>query len=104
MPAWWQGQLVPYRATGRGLRQYGLVAIVASVSKLQANIGGVQEEMSWKNSLRLGIIFTLAGLILLVHAVLTSNGHLLSSAYFIIGVVLVVVGVPLLAVAVRRRS
>ena len=60
--------------------------------------------MSRMNYLRLGIISTLAGLILLAHAVLTSNGHLLQSAYFIIGVVLVVVGVPFLVVAVRRRS
>jgi hypothetical protein len=65
---------------------------------------GVQGKMSWRNYLRLGIIFTVTGLISLAHAVLTSNGHLPPRADFIIGVVLVVVGVPLLVAGMRRHS
>jgi hypothetical protein len=60
--------------------------------------------MSWRNYLRLGIIFTVTGVISLAHAMLTTNGHLPSRVDFIIGVVLVVVGVPLLLTGVRRRS
>jgi len=60
--------------------------------------------MSWRNYLRLGIIFTVTGVISLGHAVFTSNGHLPSRTDFIIGVVLVVVGVPLLVAGVRRHS
>jgi hypothetical protein len=60
--------------------------------------------MSWRNYLRLGIILTVTGVIALAHAVLTANGHLSSSADFIIGIVLIVVGLPLLVVGVRKKG
>ena len=60
--------------------------------------------MSWRNYLRLGIIFAVTGLIALGHYALTSNGHLSSQATLIIGIVLVVVGLPLLVVGVGKRS
>ena len=60
--------------------------------------------MSWKNYLRLGIIFTITGLIALGRFAFTSNGHLSPQATLIIGIVLVVVGLPLLAVGVLQRT
>ena len=60
--------------------------------------------MSRRNYLRLGIIFTLRGLIAVGHYALTSNGHLSPQATLIIGVALIVVGVPLIVAGVRRHS
>ena len=60
--------------------------------------------MSWLNYLRLGIIFTVTGVISLGHAAFTTNGHLPSGVDFIIGVVLIVAGVPLLVISARKRS
>jgi sulfite exporter TauE/SafE len=60
--------------------------------------------MSWRNYLRLGIIFVASGLITLAYAVLTQSGHLPSWVDVVIGVMLVAIGVPLLVVGIRRRS
>jgi hypothetical protein len=60
--------------------------------------------MSWRSYLRLGIIFAVTGLIALGRCALTSNGHLSPRATLIIGIVLVVVGLPLLVLGVRKRS
>jgi hypothetical protein len=60
--------------------------------------------MSWRNHLRLGIIFTVTGAISLGHAVFTTNGQLPSGVDFVIGIALIVVGVPLLVTGVRKRS
>jgi hypothetical protein len=60
--------------------------------------------MSWKNYTRLGVIFTVTGLIALGHFALTNNGHLSPHTTFIVGIVLVVVGLPLLVIGVGKRS
>lgn len=60
--------------------------------------------MSWRNYLRLGIIFIVSGLVALGHYALTSHGHLSPQATLIIGIVLVVVGLPLLVIGVGKRS
>ena len=60
--------------------------------------------MSWRNYLRLGIIFTVTGLIVLGHALLAGGGHLPERADFIIGIVLIVAGVPLIVAGARKRS
>jgi hypothetical protein len=60
--------------------------------------------MSRTNYLRLGIIFTVTGVVSLGHAWFTTNGNLPSGVDFIIGIVLVVVGLPLLVVGARKMS
>jgi uncharacterized membrane protein HdeD (DUF308 family) len=60
--------------------------------------------MSWRNYLRLGIILSATGVIVLCHAVFTTTGHLSPRADFIIGIVLVVLGVPPLVIAARKKS
>jgi len=59
----------------------------------------VRERMSWINYLRLGIIFTVTGLMALGHGAFSNT-----QATLIIGIVLVVVGLPLLVAGVRLRS
>jgi hypothetical protein len=59
--------------------------------------------MSWRNYLRLDIILTLSGLIAVGHYALTSNGHLSPQTTLIIGVALVVIGVPLIVAGARRH-
>jgi len=51
--------------------------------------------MSWRNYLRLGIIFVVTGLIALGHYALTNSGHLSAQTTLIVGIVLVVAGLPL---------
>jgi hypothetical protein len=48
-------------------------------------LSGHEQGMAWRNHLRLGIIFTVTGIIAFGHAVLTMNGHLPSGVDFIIG-------------------
>lgn len=58
--------------------------------------------MSTTNYLRLGMILTVTGILALAHYLLTSNGILPRGAALVIGIVLVVLGVPLLTVGARR--
>ena len=58
--------------------------------------------MSTTNYLRLGIIFTVTGILALAHYWLIGNGILPRGSDLIIGIVLIVLGVPLLMIAVRR--
>lgn len=60
--------------------------------------------MSWRMYLRLGLIFFLTGVIVLAHYALGGSGHLPLRVDLIIGIVLVVVGLPLLAIAVSKLT
>ena len=50
------------------------------------------------------MIFAVTGLIALGHYALTSHGHLSPQATLIIGIVLVVVGLPLMVIGLGKRS
>ena len=52
----------------------------------------------------LGIILMVTGIIALVHALLSSSTHLGTRPTFIIGIVLVVLGLPFLIAALRSHS
>jgi hypothetical protein len=58
-------------------------------------------RLSRTNNLRLGIILSVTGIIALAHALLGTSHHLGTQATFIIGVVLVVVGLPFLIITLR---
>lgn len=60
--------------------------------------------MSPTNYLRFGIILTVTGVIALVHFLATTGGRLPRPAELVIAIVLIVVGTPLLVVAVRRHQ
>lgn len=61
-------------------------------------------RLSRTNNLRLGIIFTVTGIIALAHALLSTSHHLGTRPTFIIGIVLVLLGLPFLLAALRRRK
>jgi hypothetical protein len=54
--------------------------------------------------LRLGIVFTVTGLLALGRHRHTNYGHLSPRATLIVGIALVVVGLPLLVVGVLQRT
>ena len=58
-------------------------------------------RLSRINNLRLGIILPVTGIIALAHALLGSSHHFGTQATSIIGIVLVVVGLPFLVRALR---
>jgi hypothetical protein len=58
-------------------------------------------RLSRTNNLRLGVIFSVTGIIAPAHALLETSHHPGAQATFIIGVVLVVVGLPFLITALR---
>lgn len=58
-------------------------------------------RLSRINNLRLGIIFTVTGIIALARAVLSASHHFSPQTTFIIGIVLFVLGLPFLAAALR---
>ena len=60
-------------------------------------------RLSRTNNLRLGLILTATGIIAVAHALLTSGSHFGTQATYIIGGVLVVVGLPFLVTALRSR-
>ena len=61
-------------------------------------------RLSRTNNLRLGIIFLVTGIIALAHALLSASNHLGTRPTFIIGIVLVVLGLPFLLTAVRSHG
>ena len=61
-------------------------------------------RLSKTNNLRLAIILMVTGIIALAHALLSSSTHLGTRPTFIVGIVLVVVGLPFLVVALRCHS
>ena len=61
-------------------------------------------RLSRTNNLRLGIILAVTGIIALAHALLSTSHHLGTRPTFIIGIVLVVLGLPFLLAALRRRK
>ena len=56
------------------------------------------------NNLRLGIILMATGIIAVAHALLSSSTHLGTRPTFIIGIVLVVLGLPFLVAALRSHG
>lgn len=60
--------------------------------------------MSTTNYLRLGIIFTVTGILAVAHYFLVPNGILPRGTDLLTGVVPAVLGIPLLMVAVRRAG
>jgi len=50
-----------------------------------------------------GIILGVTGIIALAHALLSSSNHLGTRPTFVIGIALVVLGLPFLAAALRSR-
>lgn len=61
-------------------------------------------RLSRTNNLRVGIILSVPGVIALAHASLSSSHHLGTRPAFIIGIVLVVLGVPFLVAALRPHN
>lgn len=59
--------------------------------------------LSRTNNLRLGIILPVIGIIAIAHALLTSGSHFGTQATYIIGGVLVVVGLPFLVTALHSH-
>ena len=58
-------------------------------------------RLSRTNNLRVGIILLATGIIAIAHALLTSGSRFGTQATYILGGVLVVVGLPLLVTALR---
>jgi len=56
-------------------------------------------RLSRNNKLRLGIILPVTGIIALAHALLSSSTRLGTEPTFVIGIVLVVLGLPFLVAA-----
>ena len=61
-------------------------------------------RLSRTNNLRLGIIFMVTGIIALAHALLSSSSHLGTRPTFIVGIALVVLGLPFLLTALRSHG
>jgi hypothetical protein len=61
-------------------------------------------RLSKTNNLRLGVILTVTGIIALAHALLSSTHHLGTQATFVIGIALVVAGLPFLITALRYHG
>jgi uncharacterized membrane protein HdeD (DUF308 family) len=61
-------------------------------------------SLSRINTLRVGIILTVTGVIAVAHALLSTSSHLGTRPAFIIGIVLVVLGLPFLVAALRSHS
>jgi hypothetical protein len=61
-------------------------------------------KVSWKNYLRVGIVLVVTGIIVLAHYALVSNGRLSPGVDLIIGIVLVVAGLPLVAIGMAKVS
>ena len=61
-------------------------------------------RLSKTNNLRLAIILMVTGIIALAHALLSSSTHLGTRPTFIIGIVLVVLGLPFLVAALRSHG
>ena len=62
-------------------------------------------HLSWRNYLRIGLVLTLSGIIVLAHYGISSAGRLPHHVEPIVGIVLLVAGLPLIVMAVvRRRS
>ena len=61
-------------------------------------------RLSRNNNLRLGIILMVTGIIAFAHALLTSSNRLGMRPTFVIGIVLVVLGLPFLVNALRSHS
>ena len=60
-------------------------------------------RLSRNNNLRVGTILVVTGIIALAHALLSSSTRLGTRPTFIIGIVLVVLGLPFLVAALRSR-
>jgi len=60
-------------------------------------------RLSGTNDLRVGIILTATGIIALAHALFSTSPLLGTRPDFIIGIVLVVLGLPFLVAALRSR-
>jgi hypothetical protein len=58
-------------------------------------------SLSKTNNLRLGLILAVTGVVAVAHALLATSHHLGTQSTFIIGVVLVVLGLPFLVAAHR---
>jgi len=61
-------------------------------------------RLSRTNNLRVGIILVVTGIIALARAVLSTSHHLGTRPAFIIGIGLVVLGLPFLVTALRTQS
>ena len=61
-------------------------------------------RLSRTNNLRLGLILMVTGIIALAHALFSSSHHLGTRPTFIIAIVLVVLGLPLLVAALRSHG
>ncbi len=61
-------------------------------------------RLSRTNNLRLGIILTATGIIALAHALPSTSHHLGTRPAFMVGIVLVVLGLPFLIVALRTHG
>ena len=61
-------------------------------------------RLSATNNLRVGIILMMTGIIAVAHVLLSSSNHLGTRPTFIIGIVLVVLGLPFLVAALRSHS
>ena len=60
-------------------------------------------SLSRTNNLRVGIILVLSGVIAIAHALLSNSHHLGTRPTFVIGIVLVVLGLPFLVAALRSH-
>ena len=61
-------------------------------------------RLSRNNNLRLDMIFMATGIIAFAHALISSSSHLGKRPTFIIGIVLVVLGLPFLVAALRSHG
>jgi uncharacterized membrane protein HdeD (DUF308 family) len=61
-------------------------------------------RLSRSNNLRLGIILMVTGIIAVAHALLSTSHHLGTRPTFIIGIVLVVLGLPFLVAVLRYHN
>jgi len=61
-------------------------------------------RLSRTNNLRVGIVLVVTGIIALAHALLSTTSHLGTRPTFIIGIVLVVLGLPFLVAAPRSHG
>jgi uncharacterized membrane protein HdeD (DUF308 family) len=61
-------------------------------------------RLSRTNNLRVGIILMVTGIIALAHVLLSTSHHLGTRPTFIIGIVLVALGLPFLLATLRRSK
>ena len=62
------------------------------------------KRLSRTNNLRVGIILVVTGIIALAHALLSTSNHLGTWPTFIIGILLVGLGLPFLVAALRSHG